>query len=111
MGQNTMPNGELPRRRIFMMGNGKSVPPKQVAEFCNIIADGCLCGKFSYLEGMQALCVAGTIDGLARGTIDLSGDPVATVRQLIADTNNITNEPNRITDVARLFCESDEVRA
>lgn len=90
-----------------MMGDGRTVPPRMVNAFCRRIASGCLYGEYSYTEGMQALCIAGFLDGIARGTIDLSKDPDAIVRQIIADINNVTNKPNKITDISR-FDEIDE---
>ena len=90
----------IPRRHIFMMGNGQPVPPKRTKRFCSAIVEGCMDGKvighYDFLLGFAAC-----FDAIARGTIDDDADPVAVALQAYYDVHNITDTPNLVTDIMR----------
>lgn len=92
---------ELPKRHVFMMGNGQPVPPKRSKAFCKSLVDGCLdAGVHGHYD--FALGFAACLDAVARGTIDLEEHPVNVALQAWADINNITTTPNKVTNIMRL---------
>jgi hypothetical protein len=94
----------IANRRVFMMGNGKPVQPKQVDRFCKVVLetllDGEMYGHYEFVLGFAAC-----FDAVARGTIDLEASPCETIIQAWRDTQNITNKPNKITDIMRVDYE------
>ena len=91
----------IPKRRIFMMGNGKPVQPRTAENFCGAIVNGCLDGDIiSHYE--FSLGFAACFDAISRGTIDLEADPIGIVHRAFADIENITTKPNEITDIMRV---------
>ena len=99
---------QLAKRRIFMMGNGKSVQPKKTALFCETITADCLKGKFCKREELAsnstcceefALGFIACLDAVSRGTIDLEEHPRNVVNQAWKDINNETTLPNIVTDI------------
>ena len=85
-----------------MMGNGKTVSPKQVETFCGNVVESCLDGAFKGENAYMALCAAAMLDALSRGTVDFN-DAVLSAVLLCADINNVSQDPNRMTDIMREF--------
>ena len=101
----------LKKRRIFMMGSGKSVQPKHTAFFCETIVSDCMDGKFCERSEAAsagvcceefALGFAACLDAVSRGTIDLEEHPRNVVNQAWNDMNNVTTRPNTVTDIMRI---------
>lgn len=99
-GSQTISSG-IPERRMILMGNGKPVRPKTIAEFCNSIVDRCLDGQaincYEFVLGFAAC-----LDAVARGTIDMDEDPLGVARQAWHDVHNVLNKQNIVTDIMRL---------
>ena len=97
------PKPEMPKRRLCMMGNGKSVQPKKhVEHFCKAVVEDCLSGRFHGHEDF-ALGVAACFDAISRGTIDLDEYPRNVVDQMWIDVNNVFTLPNKVTDLMRIW--------
>ena len=99
---------KLPKRRIFMMGSGKSVQPKNTALFCETITEDCLKGKFCESKELTktgtcceafALGFIACLDAVSRGTIDLEEHPRNVVNPAWKDINNETTLPNVVTNI------------
>lgn len=90
----------IPKRRIFMMGNGKTVQPKRTKHFRNTIVERCLEAKvrehYDFVLGFAAC-----FDAIARGTIDLEEHPVTVALQAYSDVRDITSKANKVTDIMR----------
>lgn len=90
----------IPKRRVFMMGNGKPVQPKRSKKFCNTIVERCLDAKvhehYDFVLGFAAC-----FDAIARGTIDLEEHPVNVALQAYSDVHNVTTSPNQVTDIMK----------
>ena len=91
----------MEKRRLCMMGNGKTVQPKFVERFCKTVANDCLDGRCRGYEDF-ALGVIACLDALSRGTIDLEEHPRNVVKQMWNDVNNVTTLPNKVTDITRV---------
>lgn len=91
----------IPERRMILMGNGKPVRPRDIAEFCDSIVDRCLDGQaincYEFVLGFAAC-----LDAVARGTIDMDEDPIVVARQAWFDVHNVLNKQNIVTDIMRL---------
>lgn len=90
----------VPKRRIFMMGDGTPVQPKRVKKFCDSLVEKCLDAKvrdhYDFVLGFAAC-----FDAISRGTIDLSEHPVNVALQAYSDVHNITSRPNKVTNVMK----------
>ena len=91
---------QIPRMRIFMMGDGTPVQPKCAKHFCNTLVDRCLDGAvqghYDFVLGFAAC-----FDAVARGTIDLEEHPLNVALQAYHDVNNITTTPNKVTNILK----------
>ena len=87
-----------------MAGNGKTVSPKQVATFCGNAVKSCLDGTIKDENAYMALGAAAMLDAISRGTVTSKlDDAVLCAVLLVADINNVTPDPNRMTDIMREF--------
>ena len=86
--------------RMFMTGNGRPVQPRRTRGFCDAVVKGCLDGEFRDRE-FFALGFAACLDAVSRGTIDFDSEPSEVVARAWADVNNVTVEPNGVTDIMR----------
>lgn len=100
------PANRLLKRRIFMMGNGRTVQPKHTAFFCETITADCLDGRFCERQEHTGTCCEefalgfiACFDAVSRGTIDLEEHPRNVVNQAWKDINNETTLPNVVTDI------------
>ena len=88
----------IPKRRIFMMGDGTPVQPKRARKFCNSLVEKCLDAKvrdhYDFVLGFAAC-----FDAVSRGTIDLTEHPVNVALQAYSDVHNITSRPNKVTNI------------
>lgn len=93
----------IPKRRIFMMGNGKAVRPSMAKLFCGVVVEDCLdstlAAKVADLE--FALGFAACFDAIARGTISLVAYPSDVVAQAYSDAHNATNKANKVTNIMK----------
>ena len=87
-----------------MMGSGKCVLLKQADQFLADVLETLLDGQMT--EHYEfALGFAACFDAVSRGTINLDVTPYETIVQAWRDTQNVTNEPNKITDIMRVDYE------
>ena len=84
----------IPKRRIFMMCNGKPVQPRTAENFCGAIVNGCLDGDIiSHYE--FSLGFAACFDAISRGTIDLEAAQ-RTLQMLGIDTEGLDPTDRKI---------------
>lgn len=91
---------QIPKMRVFMMGDGTPVQPKRSKEFCNALVERCLDARvhdhYDFVLGFAAC-----FDAIARGTIDLEEHPINVVTQAHDDVHNITTAPNKVTNIMK----------
>ena len=91
----------MPKRHLFLMGNSKPVQPNLCGDFIDSVVLGSLDSEHEIRAWFQ-IGFAAAIDMIARGTLDFTMDPNAVVELAWRDVNNITNEPNTVTDIMRI---------
>lgn len=97
----SQPISTLPKRRVFILGNGLPVLPDVSERFCDTTVNGSLDFKNENRAWFQ-IGFAAAVDMISRGTMDFTSSAELITQQAWRDVHNITVEPNKVTDIMRM---------
>lgn len=91
----------LPKWCMFVLGNGCPVSPSQSRHFCETTISGVL-DENNICEAYAKIGKAVMVEAIARGTMDFEIEPEIIIHQAWHDIHNISNKPNKLTDVMKV---------